>query len=335
MARKNKHKCSWLADESGVAAVLFALLAALLLGLVALSVDVGHIGVVRTELQNAADACALAGARGFFPNIMPDPQPPPKPADAQSTANAWIGRNPADNYVLSSLSDVQTGTYYYAFVNPDGTTGKFFSSWSWDTPSVYFGLFVGPSVTVTVRKEGTTNNGPIQNALAAVFGVPTSDAEARATAALSGVGGFLKDAPVLPIALNMDLLKDGVIVNFSPDNADVGGWTGMLGNANTATIKALIDAPLPGDVPSGSLINLLNGESCALFKEIIDHYNLKNPANADNPEKGVYLPKDLNFFAPVVTKIKFNQDAQVVGGVGFQLVEIRDSNEDFIVHFED
>ena len=96
MASKDKHTCSWFADQSGVSAVLFALCAAFLVGLVALSVDVGHIGVVRTELQNAADACALAGARGFFPNtvrllvLLNQTLIPPT---AQSTANGWIARN--------------------------------------------------------------------------------------------------------------------------------------------------------------------------------------------------------------------------------------------------
>src|ERR687883_686916 len=41
---------------------LTALLATVLVGMVAFSVDVGYIAVARNELQNAADSAALAGA---------------------------------------------------------------------------------------------------------------------------------------------------------------------------------------------------------------------------------------------------------------------------------
>ena len=185
MAGKDKHKCSWFADQSGVSAVLFALCAALLVGLVALSVDVGHIGVVRSELQNAADACALAGARGFFPNTVPavgTPQPPPDNIAAESTANGWIVRNAADNKLLISLSIAQAGVWDYTGSDPNNT--KVLGPWAPILP----GAFSGPGITVTVRKETGSNDGPIHHALAAVFGVPTSDAQATATAALSGVG---------------------------------------------------------------------------------------------------------------------------------------------------
>src|SRR5947208_13128922 len=47
----------------GAVAPLVALLLIPLLGMLAFSVDVGYMIVVRTELQNAADAAALAGAQ--------------------------------------------------------------------------------------------------------------------------------------------------------------------------------------------------------------------------------------------------------------------------------
>ena len=48
--------------QRGAVAVAFILLAVLLLGFVGLGLDVGRLYVSKTELQNAADACALAAA---------------------------------------------------------------------------------------------------------------------------------------------------------------------------------------------------------------------------------------------------------------------------------
>ena len=49
-------------DEGGAIAVLFALMLAALIGTMALGVELGKAWNLQTELQHAADACALAGA---------------------------------------------------------------------------------------------------------------------------------------------------------------------------------------------------------------------------------------------------------------------------------
>jgi Flp pilus assembly protein TadG len=57
---------SMASDERGVAAILVALVILVLLGFAALAIDIGHLFAVRNELQNAADAGALAGARFLY-----------------------------------------------------------------------------------------------------------------------------------------------------------------------------------------------------------------------------------------------------------------------------
>ena len=49
--------------QSGAVMIVFGLSLAILIGFLALVVDLGRTYVVRTELQNAADAAALAGAK--------------------------------------------------------------------------------------------------------------------------------------------------------------------------------------------------------------------------------------------------------------------------------
>lgn len=49
--------------QRGAVAIIVALSIAVLIGMIGLAVDLGRMFVIKTELQNAADACALAAAR--------------------------------------------------------------------------------------------------------------------------------------------------------------------------------------------------------------------------------------------------------------------------------
>lgn len=53
-------------DQQGVTVIIVALLIVVFIGFAALAVDIGHLYVVRNEIQNAADAGALAGARRLY-----------------------------------------------------------------------------------------------------------------------------------------------------------------------------------------------------------------------------------------------------------------------------
>lgn len=61
--RKSYSRC---AEQRGAVLVLVTLLVIALLGFAALAVDIGHMAVVKNELQNAADAGALAGAAQLY-----------------------------------------------------------------------------------------------------------------------------------------------------------------------------------------------------------------------------------------------------------------------------
>lgn len=53
-------------DQQGTVAVITAAGLLLLLGIAGLALDLGHLFVVKSELQRAADAGAMAGARALF-----------------------------------------------------------------------------------------------------------------------------------------------------------------------------------------------------------------------------------------------------------------------------
>ena len=61
---------SLLSDQKGVSAVIIAICLFVLVGFIALAIDMSNIIVARNELQNAADAGALAGARFLYTSDM-------------------------------------------------------------------------------------------------------------------------------------------------------------------------------------------------------------------------------------------------------------------------
>ena len=59
-------KQNMIKDQKGAVVAIVAVCLVIFVGFTALAVDIGHLYVVRNELQNAADAGALAGARRLF-----------------------------------------------------------------------------------------------------------------------------------------------------------------------------------------------------------------------------------------------------------------------------
>lgn len=78
--------------QRGAVMILFAVSLTVLLGFMALVIDLGRTYVVRTELQNAADAAALAGAKDLNQTVA-------GVTSAVATAIAMAGKN---NYKFSS-----------------------------------------------------------------------------------------------------------------------------------------------------------------------------------------------------------------------------------------
>jgi len=56
----------WIKEERGVTFVVVALLMIILFGVAALAIDTGHLYMVKSELQNAAEAGCLAGGRFLY-----------------------------------------------------------------------------------------------------------------------------------------------------------------------------------------------------------------------------------------------------------------------------
>ena len=66
MSGISSHQCGRFKGQRGVTAVIVALLMVVLIGFGALAVDMGHLYLVRNELQKASNAGALAEAQAIY-----------------------------------------------------------------------------------------------------------------------------------------------------------------------------------------------------------------------------------------------------------------------------
>lgn len=114
--RRMKTRLTITSDQSGAITIIAAVGMIAFCGLLALAIDVGHLVLVRGELQKTADAGALSGAAGLAPYIGTEPNW----GAGQEAAAAIVNNvyNKADNqqFTLAS-SDV---LYGYWLLKPQG-----------------------------------------------------------------------------------------------------------------------------------------------------------------------------------------------------------------------
>jgi hypothetical protein len=180
----------WMKDERGGIAAMTAIMLAAIVGLLALVVDLGHLQDVKNELQNAADAAALAGARTLMPLSgtgdppWPMENPPPCTTATQAALDTSM-RNQANlKNVYLDPAEVITGNWDY---KPVGTrTGTF-------TP-----MACGSqtnAVKVTARMRGDLPQGSVTMTFAKIFGFNTVNPSATAIAAIGNLVGILPGTP--------------------------------------------------------------------------------------------------------------------------------------------
>jgi Flp pilus assembly protein TadG/uncharacterized Zn-binding protein involved in type VI secretion len=121
-----------LHDQRGSIAIWFAFLLPVLLGFTALAVDLTRFNLTRVELQNAADAAALAGARSLT-DAGGDPY---NWTEAENRANELAQSNKADG-VLIPANNVQIQTGYWNLKTRNWTDkGPSYTFVTGDVPAV-------------------------------------------------------------------------------------------------------------------------------------------------------------------------------------------------------
>lgn len=164
--------------QKGATAVTVGAMMLMLLSFAALALDIGNVMVAKNELQNAADAAALAAAPCLYPraqcgnsnNSAPD----------WTTAEQKAKDSVALNY--SQGTQLSVGVASSGYWNITGNPGVLEPPPFTPTSNDY------PAVRVSITKTNANANGAVSMVLAKLFGVNSMSLSATATAVVASPG---------------------------------------------------------------------------------------------------------------------------------------------------
>jgi Flp pilus assembly protein TadG len=270
-----------LADPSGSVALITAIGLLAVCGGAALATDIGHLISVKNELQTAAEASALAGARGLLTQVPISASFIDKPnwTNGNAMITDILGKNSADGHLLST-ADSQVGywnlTWHWNTAPRDPSTGAITLLPATTPPNP---LYV-PAVRVKIDKTAGVNEGKVVFSLAKILGYNDSNSSAQAVAAVfpRENQGILTVPPqscfpfAIPLSWVTQHWNDDPPTPFYIGSAyhasDGGQWTSFTIDANNVpTIRNLIDNGNPTPLSVGDDIYIQPGTKSTLYTD--------------------------------------------------------------------
>lgn len=288
-------------SEQGAVAVIVAIVIVVLFSFAALALDIGNAMVARNELQNVADAAALAGARALgeaYAGLVP----------GVSYASYWASNSAA------LTTTAQTAATNVAILNKARQVAIALNAGDitvnyWDTttrtlraPNPGSTTEGGTGVRVTARRDSSAN-GPVATWLAGIMGISSMSITATATAALTGTGVLLPGETNAPFGFDKVFFNNPAFCNapiqFYPTTTSCAGWHAFLEtppNANTIRtkiIEGLIPNPptytTPKITTGQTSLEYIGGNLASAFdhpgpsNDLIDLFNAKKVPDANSP----------------------------------------------------
>jgi Flp pilus assembly protein TadG len=265
--------------QKGAVTVLVALTLPVLLGVGALAVDLAYLYVVRNELQNDADAAAMAGARKLFTTGASALDW----SGAATTASSAISLNRAAGH---GLADGQVLTGYWDTTQ----TSKGLQSLPM-TP----GVNDAPAVQVTLGKTDGQNQGPVRTFFASIWGVYAKPVRVTAVAGVHSPSSAALSFPLAiaqcmyqthwdlstqPPSPKIDPLTQKPFVfeiarEKSPDPCANGQWTALnFESKGASSIDDIIEHkpslfdPPPPMLSVGDQVTMESGSKTSLYKAV-------------------------------------------------------------------
>ena len=325
-----------LSNQRGATAILVGLCLFALIGFGALAVDIGHLCVAHNELQNAADAGALAGARFLYNDDGTAVNPGANQIAHDAAMANMSEQNPVEvNWIGGNAGDAQRGHWSFAartFTPNDALLPA--NLWNVSTAELDADIDFINAVRVTARRQAM----PIASFLATIFGHESFEGAADAVAYLGFAGNLGPHDVDQPIAICMDSLLAandaytcavGRMINSGQDATtnETGGWTSFnqddpcTGGTNAQEVKSLVCADgNPKMITLGEPIATSGGDIQSAFNDLIQCW-------ADNTTKIRLWPVVL----PVVDCGDQNNVGTcqvVVGAVEVNIVWITGAGED-------
>ena len=189
--------------------VMAAVTLVAMIGFALLALNVTRLFIVKSELQNGADAAALAGAACLNRSSHPDSnteclamkQNTLNWARAKAKALDQLSKNTADHLALASEDDgsVQVGYWKLFSTAPSGSD---FSEATTAPGSDYV-----PAVKVTITKAPDKNGGQLMPLFSTLFGSSGVSLSAAAVAVLPSPGA-IPSGILLPLVINKCMFTD-------------------------------------------------------------------------------------------------------------------------------
>ncbi len=303
--KKRPGLISRLKNERGATVVIVSILMAMFIGFAALSVDVGHLYVVHNELQNGADAGALAGARFLYTGDGTAVNPGANTIAYNAAVQNMSERSAVE--VNLAEGDVQRGHWSFATrtFTPNDSLDPV-DLFNVSTEELDADLNYINAVKQIVRRENT----PIASYFAVIFGYQGFGQQAQAIAYI-GFSGSLDESELdQPIAICEESLLTpdgeyqcniGRMINSGQnvETNESGGWTSFnqegdpcSGGTNANEVKSLVCDSNPDPLEYGSPMATSGGEIQSAFNALRSCWeeHINNPENADAQEWGLLLP---------------------------------------------
>jgi Flp pilus assembly protein TadG len=272
-----------LGNEHGAVAAMTAIFLLVLLAFAAAAIDVGHALVARNELQNTADAAALAGTRAL--GVIYEGMTP-----AQQQTYTLTGGDQAT--VVAAVQE--TALANSAAGVPIAINADDIAIGTWDpTTRVHTPTVNQPKAVRVWARRDAAANGPISTFLAGVVGLTSVNVSAVATADMTAVGQTAPGQLDVPFGISTYYFTQfgcGDAIKFYPNDGTpqaCSAWhTFDQSPANANTLRTIIDGfrtntyQSPGTTPGDSL-NFTNGNVASAFPSLIDLYNAKKDANGN------------------------------------------------------
>lgn len=259
--------------QRGAIGVMMPFLIVTMTALGALAVDVGYLMVVRNELQNAADAAALAGAAGLYTGTAPNW------TNGISKGQSAISLNYSGGAKLVDGS-VQAG--YWDLTRSWSSTQSSPPTLSQANPPNYTNY--APAVQVTISRSASNNGGPVTTWLASIFNGGAASIQATAVAVIAPPGQVVAGATPLPMVISSCLYSQffnattgqPVTTNFWIGSSyhygpcESGQWTSFFSSTNSDSFtKGVIDGTNASPAMSiGDKVWVQTGTKTNLFDEV-------------------------------------------------------------------
>jgi Flp pilus assembly protein TadG len=265
-------------DTRGAVAVTVAIVTVVLLAFAALALDIGNAMIARNELQNVADASALAGARqlGVIYEGLP-----------QGTAYTTYQLSDS-GAIVNAVNEVALQNQARQVAISINAADIVIGIWDSTTRTLTPGNVGATAVRVTARRDGGAN-GPVATWLAGIMGINSMNVVATATAALTGAGVLAPGAGNAPFGLDQLIFDNPAYCNtpiqFYPTNnppQGCAGWnTFMESPANANTERQIVqgladDTYVSPQITAGQTsLEFIGGNVASVFPDLINLFTLK------------------------------------------------------------